>query len=136
MKKLFTAFATIVLAVGLPSAAFANEIVEISVQASDTNDDKCDVEAKGPDIDDLAGFVEIFCVASGLKSRQEICDSDHHDPCQIHIIGCGDPAVSVEINVCRTRPSTTCQLGPSCRVTGEPRSNRPDAKAGTTIKLK
>ena len=66
MKKLFTAFATIVLVLGLPSAAIANEAHEIALGGEDPDGDKIDLVFGGKlggdhSIADAVGFMKIDC---------------------------------------------------------------------------
>ena len=71
MKTLFTAFATIVLALGLPCAAFANANVELSVGGEDTPGNKLDIVATGVIISELQGTIKLTCKGTGPMGEDE-----------------------------------------------------------------
>ena len=61
MKKLFTAFATIVFALGLPTAAMANQNVELDLGGESEFDHKLDLFVGGLDFDSLSGSAKLTC---------------------------------------------------------------------------
>ena len=65
MRKVFCGLAAIVLAVGLPSAAFANETVEISAGAEGAEGDKLDIVVAGDTCTSLEGAVKLDCKDEG-----------------------------------------------------------------------
>ena len=77
MKNLTIILTSLLLALGLPSAAFANDPVELSVTAEDADGDKIDIAAKGDDLNDLdkEGKVKIDCEAPEFVVEQAICSS-------------------------------------------------------------
>ena len=134
MKNLTIVLTSIFLALGLPSAAFANEIVEISVGAEDALGDKCDVVARGANVNNLTGSLKIDCKVSGKQDLQGIASSHEHSDCVIHLIGDGSPAADVVITMCGGTPSILCEdfdVGGECTVSATSTSKELDV----TIKM-
>ena len=73
MKTLLTAFATMVLVLGLPSAAIANEPVEIAIGGEDEDGDKIDVVFQGTlgQSPPIKGFMKIDCADTAPTASTE-----------------------------------------------------------------
>ena len=111
MKNLTIILTSILLALGLPSAAFAD--VEISVEAEDSDGDQLQVSANGPNVNNLEGWFKIKCESTGNEATVEIVESNH-DGCIINLLKDGVNRVS--IHVCEILPRIYSILDAGCEV--------------------
>ncbi len=107
MKKSIIFLAAVILALALPSVAFANEPVEVDAGAENaTTGDKVDITVSGPNFDELEGMVKLNCKFEDGDTEEIIMiTSSEIDDCFIDLLNNGDTVIVIDI--CASPPTIT-----------------------------
>ena len=117
------------LALGLPSAAVANDTIEINAGAENDAGDKLDVSVTGANVASLTGTAKLDCKESGDQVELPIVSSNQdggEDACRIRLTadldgaGGADPFPAIVIDICNATPemvardniTSDCTVGP------------------------
>ena len=105
MKKSIIVLAAVILALALPSVAFANDPLEIEAAAEGeggSTADKVQIKVTGDDVSDLSGMAKLTCKQDPGPDLDEIVliDGSGSSGCQILLFGVGVIPEVIIIDIC------------------------------------
>ena len=135
MKISIIVLAAVILALALPSVAFANDPVEMNAGAEGATGDKLDLTVSGDHVEDLSGMAKLNCKNDPMPDTQEIVlivDSTVVSmECGIELRDGSDDVVII-IDICVDPPTITVtdDFGDSddCLLLSHPLENRAEAQ--------